>query len=87
MKMKHEIVNVNDVERLSDLGLVTSASLFLPIEAVDRDPKHSPRVFFLFRKTAELEQLISRYWSGQLQVTAQDFFNQLKKIKARIYGE
>lgn len=80
-------MKLTDFERLSDLGLVTVVSLFVPIEAIDRDPKDAPRVFFLFKKTPELARLIEAYWSGQLTIEPQQLLSQVKKIKARIHGD
>ncbi|MDE2019053.1 MAG: hypothetical protein KGJ13_01755, partial [Patescibacteria group bacterium] len=33
------------------------------------------------------DSLVKRYWSRELQVEPQAFFNQLKQVKVRIYAE
>jgi hypothetical protein len=45
----------------------------------------SERMFFIFTKSAKLEDLVNRYWRGELLVEPQAYFNQLKALKTRIY--
>ena len=69
----------------SDLALITTLSLFYPIESVD---KTNPRkAQFLFCRSADLDELVEQYWRGELKVEPQQFFNQLRIVKARLYGE
>lgn len=69
----------------SDLALATAISLFYPLEAVD---KTNPRkAQFLFRRDENLDGLVEEYWRGALKVEPQQFFNQLRIVKARLYGE
>lgn len=85
MFMNQEILNVNDYFRSSDLALVVALSLFVPIEAIEKDA--SGKAYFLFRKdTDSFEKVLKQYWSRELRVEPQTFFNQLKVIKARIYS-
>lgn len=84
--MNQKILNVNDYFRSSDLALVVALSLFFPIEAIEKDT--SRKAHFLFRKDADnFEKVLKQYWSRELRVEPQAFFNQLKVIKARIYSE
>lgn len=86
MFMNQKILNVNDYFRSSDLALVVALSLFFPIEAIEKDT--SRKAYFLFRKGADsFEEILKQYWSRELRVEPQSFFNQLKVIKARIYSE
>jgi len=86
MSMNREVLNVNDYFRSSDLCLVTVLSLFFPIESIDKQP--SGKAFLLFRKNNEgFEDILKKYWARQLSIEPQQFFNQLKIIKARIYSE
>lgn len=67
----------------SDLALVTTLSLFFPIETIDQvRPNKS---FFLFRRQEHLNKLIEQYWRGEIRVEPQAYFTQLKRIKARLY--
>jgi hypothetical protein len=68
----------------SDLALATTLSLFYPIEAIDK--QSSKRAYFVFRREKGLEELIEKYWKGGLSVEPKTFFNQLRVIKARLYG-
>ena len=75
---------INQYYSTSDLALVTAISLFLPIESID---KQNPRkAEFLFNRTKELNKLIDRYWKKELLVEPRTFFDQLKALKARLYG-
>jgi hypothetical protein len=44
-------------------------------------------VLFCFGKGPDLDSLVKRYWSRELQVEPQAFFNELKQVKVRIYAE
>lgn len=83
--MKQEYLNVNDYYATSDLALATALSLHYPIETLDRRNTH--KAFFLFKRNADLDQLIEAYWKGELKVNPAAYFNQLKIIKARLYEE
>ncbi|PIP31439.1 hypothetical protein COX24_03600 [bacterium (Candidatus Gribaldobacteria) CG23_combo_of_CG06-09_8_20_14_all_37_87_8] len=68
----------------SDLSLATTASLFFPIEDIDRS---NPRkAVFIFRKTPELEKLVDQYFRNEIKISPQTYFNQLRVIKARLYA-
>jgi len=70
--------------RTSDLALATTISLFYPIEAID---KQNPRkAYFVFKREEGLDELIEKYWKGELRIEPKTFFNQLRVIKARLYG-
>lgn len=69
----------------SDLSLATTISLNFPIEDIDRT---NPRkAVFVFRRSPELKTLVDSYFTNQLKVSPQIFFNQLRDIKARLYAE
>ncbi|OGG04880.1 hypothetical protein A2Z33_06275 [Candidatus Gottesmanbacteria bacterium RBG_16_52_11] len=69
----------------TDLSLVGYISLFSPILSVDKtNPK---KVSFSFSKDSEVEKLLDLFWSGQARVEPNDYFNQLKQIKSRIYSQ
>jgi hypothetical protein len=77
-------MNITNFFVSADLSLVTALSLYYPIDALDRS--NPPRVQFLFKRDSDLDKLIEAYWKDELRVSPQTFFNQLKIIKARIYG-
>lgn len=73
--------------KTADLALVAVLLLFIPdsLEVVDRGNPH--KVIFCFGKSPDLDSLVKRYWSRELTVEPQTFFNQLKQVKVRIYAE
>jgi len=84
--MNQKILNEKDYFKSSDLALVATLSLFFPIEAIEKDM--SGKAYFLFRKDkGSFDATLQKYWSRQLKVEPQTFFNQLKVVKARIFSE
>jgi len=71
----------------TDLALATAISLFYPLERVDR-PVNSRKAFFVFKRGDDkLDELVESYWRGELKVDPAAYFNALRIIKARLYGE
>ena len=65
----------------SDLALATTISLNFPIADIDRaNPR---KAVFVFQRSPELEALVDSYFTHQLKVSPQVFFNQLRDVKAR----
>lgn len=83
--MTAEILKEYDFYRTADLALATAISLYYPLEAVDR--QNPRKAQFLFRRNSQLDELIESYWRGELKVEPQAYFNALRIIKARLYGE
>lgn len=77
----------NQFYKTADLALVAVLLLFIPdsLEVVDLGNPY--KVLFCFGKSPELDSLVKRYWSRELQVEPQAFFNQIKQVKVRIYAE
>jgi len=77
----------NNYYKTADLALVAVLLLFIPdsLEVVDRGNPH--KVLFCFGKSPDLDSLVKRYWSRELRVEPQAFFNELKQVKVRIYAE
>lgn len=80
-----KILQEKDLYRTSDLALATAISLFYPIEAIDRQNTH--KAYFIFKRGGGLDEFIEAYWRGELKVEPQAYFNQLRIIKTRLYGE
>lgn len=69
----------------SDLSLATTISLFYPIQEIDKtDPR---KASFSFKQDKKLGKLVDSYWRGELKVNPLAYFNELKNIKGRLYGE
>lgn len=84
--MTMETSNRKDIyKEVGDFALATVISLFYPIEAIDR--KNPRKAQFLFKQTDALDQLIERYWRGELRVEPQAYFNAMRIIKSRLYSE
>jgi len=71
--------------RTTDLALAAAVSMFVPIEDINR--QNPRRVEFIFERNSKLEKLLKRYWNNQLEVEPKKYFNQLKILKSRLYGQ
>jgi len=80
-----KILKQNDFYNTSDLALATIISLYYPLEVINR--QNPNKAEFVFKRDDSLDKLIESYWRGELKVEPQMYFNQLKIIKARLYGE
>ena len=69
----------------SNLDLATVISLSYPLESIDKTNPY--KAIFLFARDENLDQLIETYWRGELRINPITYFNQLKILKARLYGE
>lgn len=79
--------NYNDISKFfstSDLALTAVISLSQPVESIDKS--NPSKAIFYFRRTTALENLLQEYWQRKLQIEPQQYFQQLKVIKARIYS-
>lgn len=85
MNIKTETIKNNDFYRTTDMALAVVLSLFYPIEAIDR--QNPRKVQFLFSRDKNLDQLVESYWRGDIKVEPQAYFNQIRIVKARLYGE
>ncbi len=86
MTMTNEdIIYENDFYQTADLSLAGVIFLFWPLEAIN---KQNPRkAQFLFKRSEELDRTVEQFWRGELKVEPQAYFNALRIIKARLYGE
>ena len=83
--MTTEVLKENNFYKTADLALTAAVSLFYPVEAIDRqNPKKAQ---FIFKRGKALDVLIESYWQGKLRVDPASYFNALRVIKARLYGE
>lgn len=83
--MNSNNLNINDYYSTSDLGLAAAISLSYPLEAIDRQNPYKAQ--FLFRRDKHIDQLIESYWRGEMKISPQAYFNQLKVIKSRLYED
>ena len=67
----------------SDLALAAVLSLWFAVEGVDRqNPRRSQ---FLFAQNEKVQEAVRAYWHGELKVEPQQFFNQIRVLKTRLY--
>lgn len=84
--MSTEIVSEENLYRTSSIDLAAAIAMFEPLWAIDKG-FDSNRADFVFKREAGLDALIQGFWDGSLQVPPQAYFQSLKSIKARLYGE
>jgi len=84
MNMNIKRLSLNEYYESSDLALVTTISLFQPLEAIDRTNPH--KALFIFKRDTHLEKLIEAYWKDEIRVNPREYFNALKSMKARLYS-
>jgi len=69
--------------KTSDLALAAIISLQSPIELIDRT---NPRkALFFFKRSKKLDKAIKAYWRGETRVEPRAYFDELRRIKARLY--
>ena len=71
--------------RTSDLALASAIALYYPIDAIDKQNPHKAE--FIFRREENFDALIEQYWKGLLRIEPQAYFQQLRLVKSRLYGE
>ena len=83
--MTTKLLKETDFYSSADLALSAAISLFYSLEAIDR--QNPRKAQFLFKRDDQLDALVESYWRGELRVSPQAYFNALRVIKARLYGE
>jgi hypothetical protein len=70
--------------KTSDLALATALSVLgVAIQAMQQTD--SERMNFIFTKSEKVQDIVNRFWRGELLIEPQAYFNQLKVLKTRIY--
>jgi len=73
----------NNLYKTADLPCASALALFCPIRTLEKNG--SAKVFFVFEKTKELEDVERKFWNKELRVDPLEFSNQMKSLKTRIY--
>lgn len=84
--MTTKTLKENDFVKTGDLSLAGFLFLHYPLEVVERQP-NSKKAYFIFRKDEHTDKLVTCFWRGQAEVEPASYFNALRLIKARLYGE
>ncbi|MDI6809815.1 MAG: DUF5659 domain-containing protein [Candidatus Eisenbacteria bacterium] len=88
MKISTHIESKETFYRTADLALAVALSLSFPMEAIEREnPQNPRRAYFVFKKTPALDASVETYWKRALKVEPLAYFEHLRSIKARLYGE
>lgn len=82
--MTQKSFNHKEDFRTADLSLTAALCVarFIVKDVERVDPKRS---IFIFEKSQELLEEVDKYWRKEMRLEPQDFFYQLKVLKARIY--
>lgn len=83
--MTKENLQEKDFYRTTSLSLAAVIFLFYPLETIDR--QNPRKAHFLFRCSEGLDNLVEKYWRKEARVEPQAYFDALRVIKARLYGE
>ncbi len=84
--MTNKTLKENNSLRIADLSLAAFLFLHYPLETIER-PKKGKKSFFIFKKDAQTDKLVAIFWRGQANCEPQLYFNALRTIKTRLYGE
>lgn len=69
-----------------DLG-TAAALLCSGFVLLSLDRANPRRVLFVFKYKKRIEETANAYFADQLKLNARSFFDQLKALKSRLYGE
>ena len=76
----------NEYYKTTDLALCTALVCFgYAIDSVEKK-EGSGRVTFYIKRDANLDEVVSKIFAGELLVHPFIFFNNLKTVKTRIYN-
>ncbi len=75
---------IKNLYKTSDLALAAAINLYYPIKSINKEnPK---KVYFVFKKSKNLDLVIEKFWKRDLKVDALLYFNNLRVLKNRIYN-
>lgn len=82
--MTQKFSNKKEDFRTADLALTAALCISgFVVKGVEKsDPKRS---IFIFEKNEKLLEEVERFWSKEMRLEPQEYFYQLKVLKARIY--
>lgn len=69
-----------------DLG-VSAALLCSGFELTSLDRSNPRKTLFIFRHAKKIDETANAYLADRLKLNARAFFDQLKALKSRLYGE
>lgn len=69
----------------TDLGLATALAA-VGIQLAEIDKSNPRRATFIFVENIETRQLVDDYWNDTLAISARLYFENMKRLKARLYA-
>lgn len=85
MKQDYKFLYNDKYTEIADISLASTIQyLGFPVIALNRDPRESPKVSFIFTKSAELDDSINKYWQGLTTVEPRAFSNIIRELKTRV---
>lgn len=84
--MTTRMIKNKRIWKTADLALAAALFLSRPLMDVERQPD-SRRAFFVFEQNKQLDKLMADYWQGRLKVEPRAYFEAMRAIKSRLYGE
>lgn len=81
-------MNIEDPRKnlsVTDLGLASTLRA-LGFSLVCLQQIGTGRIAFIFSHSAELQDLVQRFWAGQLEVDALSLCNAMKSLKSQIHA-
>lgn len=71
--------------KVSDLGVgacfIANGAVLIDLRSID-----ARRVAFVFQKDETLAEQERKFWSGELQVSARNYFLAIKELKSRLHA-
>jgi len=83
--MTQQPVEQSNTYTTADLGLST-ALLCVGLALIDLDRSNPRKVRFIFGDQVLAARYENEFWSDRLNVNARAYFDNMKMLKARIYG-
>lgn len=78
----NKILFEQDFYCTSDLALAAFLALTYTLDSIDFT--NPPRAQFKFIRDSNMDKLVQLFWTGEVKVEPQSYFNQLKQIKSRL---
>jgi hypothetical protein len=86
IKMNKKNTNQSTPFTTYDLG-TAAALLCCDFVLLSLDRTNPRRVLFVFRHEKHIEKTANAYFADRLKLNARSFFDQLKALKNRLYGD
>ena len=69
--------------KTSSLALAAAIALYLPLDQVDKN--NPTKAIFTFKESEKLQDVVTKYFRGELRVEPQAYFDRIKLLKTLLY--